>query len=242
VETRTTDKDLHWLYDDEAISPPPPAYARQPADFGEATPVEQGIPTTTPDVEQADAEAPPPEADLTYADAETQDGDYTEEVDGEVVENPPRLRGISIRWLVPIGIGALLIALTVLMVVLPIFQASATIIITPDKQTLSMEASISTQARQVLNKSLTLSQTVKTTGKAHQNASVSRGLITFYNALPSPQDIPQGTLITGEGGVERCHRSGRLHPRRSLIHQWASNSFSSHHHHRRGSQHPGRRH
>jgi len=172
VNQPTTDKDLQWLFDEEAIAPPP-------AETPEA-------PSSTPDAGQTDSEP--------------MEGDYSEEIDGEVVDAPTP-RGIPVKWLIPIGTGALLIALTVMVVILPIIQASATIIITPDRQSLEVSTTLSVQARKLFTRSLTLSQTVKTTGTAHQNASVASGYLTFYNSLPSPQTIPTGTMITGADGV-----------------------------------------
>src|SRR6266496_3048245 len=143
-------------------------------------------PISTPDVEQTDSEPI--------------DGSFSEEIEGEVVD-APKPRGVPIKWLIPIGVGALLIALTVLVVVLPIIQASATILITPDRQRVEVSTTLSIQARKLFTRSLTLAQTVKTTGTAHQNASAASGYLTFYNALPSPQTIPTGTMITGADGV-----------------------------------------
>ncbi len=143
-------------------------------------------PISTPDVEQTDSEPI--------------DGSFSEEIEGEVVD-APKPRGVPIKWLIPIGVGALLIALTVLVVVLPIIQASATILITPDRQRVEVSTTLSIQARKLFTRSLTLAQTVKTTGTAHQNASAASGYLTFYNALPSPQTIPAGTMITGADGV-----------------------------------------
>src|SRR6266516_2899704 len=138
-------------------------------------------PISTPDVEQTDSEPI--------------DGSFSEEIEGEVVD-APKPRGVPIKWLIPIGVGALLIALTVLVVVLPIIQASATILITPDRQRLDVSTTLSIQARKLFTRSLTLAQTVKTTGTAHQHASVATGYLTFYNSLPSPQTVPAGTMIT----------------------------------------------
>jgi hypothetical protein len=180
VNQPTTDKDLQWLFDEEEIAPPPAATPAAPCD--------------TPGLGQAANEP------VEGTDPEPLDGDYSEEIDGEVVDAPAP-RGIPIQWLIPIGIGALLIALTVLVVVLPIIQASATIIITPDRQSVAVSTMLSIQARKLFTKSLTLAQTVKTTGTAHQNASVATGYLTFYNSLPSPQTIPAGTMLTGADGV-----------------------------------------
>jgi hypothetical protein len=188
VDSRTTDKDLQWLLDDDAL------------------PVAQGIPAAIPERGQTSSkESLEPSEEPTepaYAESSGQptEGDFIEEIEGEVVD-APKPRGIPIKWLIPIGAGALLIALTVMVVVLPVIQASATVIITPDRQSLEVSTTLSIQARKLFIRSLTLSQTVKTTGSAHQNASVATGYLTFYNALPSPQTIPAGTLITGADGV-----------------------------------------
>src|SRR5260370_1175665 len=50
---------------------------------------------------------------------------------------------------------------------------------------------------------ITLSQakTVPTTGRGHEPAQAAHGLVTFYNALPAPQTIPAGELLTGADGV-----------------------------------------
>ncbi len=188
MDSRTTEKDLQWLLDDDAL------------------PVAQGIPPATPDRGQTSSKEPlePSEEPTERADAEGSgqpaEGDFIEEIEGEVVE-PPKPRGIPVKWLIPIGIGALLIALTVLVVVLPIIQASATILLTPDRQRLEVSTTFSIQARKLFTRSLTLSQTVKTTGTAHQNASVASGYLIFYNALPSPQIVAAGTMVTAADGV-----------------------------------------
>ena len=51
---------------------------------------------------------------------------------------------------------------------------------------------------------ITLSQakTVPATGTGHQQAQAAYGFITFYNALPTPQTIPAGEMLTGADGVE----------------------------------------
>jgi len=188
VNQPTTDKDLHWFFDEEGIASPSAETPEAPSD--------------TPGLGQADSK---PEEDT---DPEPLDGDYSEEIDGEVVD-APKPRGIPIKWLIPIGVGALLIALTVLVVVLPIIQASATIMIAPDRQRLDVSTTLSIQARKLFTRSLTLAQTVKTTGTAHQHASVATGYLTFYNSLPSPQTVPAGTMITAADPTTcatRCHQ------------------------------------
>src|SRR5260370_36863551 len=55
-----------------------------------------------------------------------------------------------------------------------------------------------------LLETVTLSQakTVPATGTGHQQAQAAHGFITFYNALPAPQTVPAGELLTGSDGVE----------------------------------------
>jgi uncharacterized protein YgiM (DUF1202 family) len=50
---------------------------------------------------------------------------------------------------------------------------------------------------------ITLSQakTAPATGIGHEPAQAAHGLVTFYNALPTPQTIPAGELLTGADGV-----------------------------------------
>jgi hypothetical protein len=55
-----------------------------------------------------------------------------------------------------------------------------------------------------LLETITLSQakTVPATGTGHEPAQAAQGFLTFYNALPAPQTIPAGELLTGADGVE----------------------------------------
>lgn len=50
--------------------------------------------------------------------------------------------------------------------------------------------------------SMTRSQIVPTTGRAHVPASQARGQVTFYNSLTQPQVIDAGTLLIGSDGQE----------------------------------------
>ncbi len=52
--------------------------------------------------------------------------------------------------------------------------------------------------------SITMSQTqtVSTTGIAHQNAKLAHGFITFYNAAPYVQTVNAGTLLVGTDGIQ----------------------------------------
>src|SRR6266566_4946515 len=98
--------------------------------------------------------------------------------------------------------------------VLPLLAPSATVTIIPTSMQIAMTRAVtvvSTNAnatqQQVpgrLLETIMLGQakTVPATGTGHQQAQAAHGFITFYNALPAPQMIPAGELLTGAGGVE----------------------------------------
>src|SRR5450755_3593966 len=140
-------------------------------------------------------------SDSQQSEEPVSEGDFSELIEGEVIENPPKPHGISLRWLIPIGLVSLALALVGVLVIAPLFAESATIIITPDKQTVTAKGDITLAARTVLNKTFTLSEQVKTTGTGHQPATQAHGWVTFYNSLQSPQDIPAGTLLIGTDGT-----------------------------------------
>jgi hypothetical protein len=129
------------------------------------------------------------------------EGEFTEPIEGEVIENPPRPKGISLKWLIPVGLASLAVALVGVLVIVPLFAQSATIIITPDRQAVTITATMDTPARTLFTKSLTLSQQVDTTGKAYRPASVATGTVVFYNSLLSPQTVPAGTMLIGADGI-----------------------------------------
>jgi hypothetical protein len=129
------------------------------------------------------------------------DGEFIEPIEGEVIENPAKPKGIAIKWLIPIGLVSLALALIGVLVIAPLFAESATIIITPETQTITAKGEITLTAKTLVSRIITLSEQVKTTGVAHQAATQAHGWVTFYNALQSPQDIPPGTLLVGADGA-----------------------------------------
>jgi hypothetical protein len=129
------------------------------------------------------------------------DGEFAELIEGEVIENPPKPRGIPIKWLIPIGLASLTLALVGVLVIAPLFAESATISITPDVQTITATGDVTLPARMLVHKTITLAEQVKTTGIAHQAATQAHGWVTFYNAMQTPQTVPAGTLLVGADGT-----------------------------------------
>ena len=129
------------------------------------------------------------------------DGEFAELIEGEVIENPPKPNGVPIKWLIPVGLVSLALALVGVLVIAPLFAESATISITPDVQTVTATGDITLPARTLVSKTITLSEQVKTTGTAHQAAIQAHGWVTFYNALQTPQTVLAGTLLIGADGA-----------------------------------------
>jgi Baseplate J-like protein len=129
------------------------------------------------------------------------DGEFAELIEGEVIENPPKPKGVPIKWFIPIGLVSLALALVGVLVIAPLFVESATIMVTPDVQTVTATGDITLPARMLVHKTITLAEQVKTTGTAHQAATQAHGWVTLYNALQSPQTIPAGTLFVGADGI-----------------------------------------
>jgi hypothetical protein len=152
---------------------------------------------------QDDELPPPPETtDTLKVSEEPPSPEQVDElIEGEVIDNPPEQPGLPVWWLLPIGLCALAIATIVVVWILPLMKESASVIITPDRQTLTTTTVIDVPTRQLFTKTITLSQRVNTTGKAHQNATVAHGYVVFYNSLPSPQTVPAGTMLIGTDGV-----------------------------------------
>lgn len=129
------------------------------------------------------------------------DAQFAEPVEGEVLFDPPKPRGIAIKWLLPIVAIAVLAAILTDLVVLPLFTQSATITITPERETVTTSGDVTIPATLLVHKVTVLSEQVATTGTAHQPATAAHGQVTFYNALQSPQTIPAGTMLTSATGT-----------------------------------------
>src|SRR5258708_677551 len=103
----------------------------------------------------------------------------------------------------------LLSAATLLLILAP----SATVMIIPDSaqitatRTVTVVPSNANVAQQQIPgrplATITLSQakTVPATGTGYQQAQPPHGLLTSYNALPAPQTIPAGEMLTGADGI-----------------------------------------
>jgi hypothetical protein len=95
---------------------------------------------------------------------------------------------------------------------LPLMTPTTTITIVPTSKQVQIIQSIqivtgTPQAGRIAGRelsSITLSQTqtVATTGTAHQEATAAQGTITFYNAASTVQTIATGTMITGANGIQ----------------------------------------
>ncbi len=163
-------------------------------------------------------EPEPPVVESTLADTsygeEAQAAPVEQETTGEPALPPLPLKP---RRAFPLVVGALCVlvagllsAATLLILLAPL----ATVTIIPNSAqiiTTRMVTIVPTNAnaaqQQVAGRlldTLTLSQakTVPATGTGHQQAQAAHGLVTFYNALPVPQTIPAGELLTGADGVE----------------------------------------
>ncbi len=118
-----------------------------------------------------------------------------------------------VLW-IGIGASATLALLAILLLVSPlILAAPVTVTIIPVSRTITTLMQLSLSAgdhpapgslagRALPMLSLTESLTVPTTGIGHQPAEPGYGLVTFYNAAPTTQTIPAGTLLTGKDGTQ----------------------------------------
>jgi len=146
-----------------------------------------------------------------------QDGNQGEpsQVTQETTEKGTRARRRLYPFPLVLAVLCVLLAgILCVVYVLPLLALSATVTIIPTSTQTAMTRTVtivSTNAnatqQQVpgrLLDTITLSQakTVPATGTGHQQAQAASGFITFYNALPTPQMIPAGELLTGADGVE----------------------------------------
>jgi hypothetical protein len=168
----------------------------------------------------------PPSIEGTVAGAspdEQQDAPHIDEPEpGEEIENttpippvaPQRRRHLHPLILAGIGAALLLLIGGSVWYLLPVLAPTATVTIVPVSKAITATGTLtvttgSASAAQheipgrVLS-TITMSQaaSVPTTGTGHQDAQAAYGKVTFYNALPAPQVIPAGTLLTGNDGVE----------------------------------------
>ncbi len=146
-----------------------------------------------------------------------QEGNQGEPPQGtqETTEKSTRARMLLHPFPLVLAVLCVLLAGAVCVVyVLPLLAPSATVTIIPISTQIATTRTVtivSTNAnaaqQQIPGRTLamiTLSQakTVPATGTGHQQAQAADGFITFYNALPTPQTIPAGEMLTGADGVE----------------------------------------
>jgi hypothetical protein len=106
-------------------------------------------------------------------------------------------------------VAGLLSAATLLIILAPsatvtIIPASAQITMARTITVVSAHANVAQQqipGRPLETITLSQAKTVSATGTGHQQAQAAHGLVTFYNALPAPQTIPAGEMLTGADGV-----------------------------------------
>ncbi len=163
-------------------------------------------------------EPEPPTVESTLADTCDEQEAQTAPLEQETTEEPalPPLPRKPRRRALPFVVGALcvltaglLTAAALLMLLAPsatvtIIPASAQITMTRTITVISAHAAVAQQqipGRPLETITLSQAKTVPTTGIGHQEAQAAHGLVTFYNALPAPQTIPAGELLTGADGV-----------------------------------------
>jgi hypothetical protein len=163
-------------------------------------------------------EPEPSTVESTLADTSNEQRTQAAPAEQETTEPPlPPLPLKPRRYALPFLIGALCLLLVVALgitTLLLVFAPSATVTIIPTSTqfaTIRTVTIVSTKANAAqqqipgrLLEMITLSQakTVPATGTGHQQAQPAHGFITFYNALPTPQTIPAGELLTGVDRVE----------------------------------------
>ncbi len=163
-------------------------------------------------------EPEPPAVESTLADASDEQETQTAPVEQETTEEPafPSLPLKPRRRALPFIVGALCVlgagllsAATLLLILAP--SATVTIIPTSAQITATRTITVVSAHANILQQqipgrpleTITLSQakTVPATGTGQQQAKAAHGLVTFYNALPAPQTIPAGEMLTGADGV-----------------------------------------
>jgi Baseplate J-like protein len=77
----------------------------------------------------------------------------------------------------------------------------ATVTIVPKSQPVTLTGTLQL-GRLLPPMTLSQSQTTTTTGHGHQDARAATGTVTFYNGLFTQQTVAQGSVYTGQDGVE----------------------------------------
>src|SRR6266567_2285070 len=113
-------------------------------------------------------------------------------------------KGSKRQWFQFLALAVASITLTVIivLVIMPLFQPVATVTIIPSVTTITTTSTIQVQGRTLSTLTLTQVRTDQTTGTGHQEAQTGHGAVTFYNAAPTVQTVPVGTLLTGQDGTQ----------------------------------------
>jgi hypothetical protein len=129
-----------------------------------------------------------------------------------VVTSPPRRQQFPLVLLL-VCLALLLVLLAGSMLVLiPLLTPTASVTIIPVSRQISVTTTILVNAgsapngqladRALASVTMLQQESIPTTGTAHLDAKAGYGTIAFYNAAPSIQLIPAGTLLTGSDGVQ----------------------------------------
>lgn len=133
------------------------------------------------------------------------------------VRSPHRRRRPPYLALFALGVCMGSVLVLVVYLVFPFVGPSATVTIVPVSKQVRMSTTITIvtsgaagadpaqgQVPGRVLSSVTMSQQVSTptTGVAHQEAQVARGLVTFYNGALYSQVVTAGTLLTGADGIQ----------------------------------------
>ncbi len=126
---------------------------------------------------------------------------------------PACLRRMHLLPLLPGVFCFLTICVLIVLSLLPVLTATATITIIPISKQITTTSTLTvvpgqangTQqlaGREVTPVTMSQARTVPTTGRGHQDARSAHGTVTFYNAAPAMQTVTAGTLLTGTDSVQ----------------------------------------
>ena len=130
--------------------------------------------------------------------------DEEEEPAAPVIESQPASRAVP-RSLPPFVLFLLLLCLFLLgdladNQLIALMTPTVTIAITPEVHTVRLH-STATLGKLLSPITLSQSETVPATGHGHQDAKAATGTLTFYNGLATVQQVPAGTVVTGQDGT-----------------------------------------
>jgi len=104
-------------------------------------------------------------------------------------------RRLFLLW--PLSLFVTIATLTagIMLLILPLFSPTATIIIVPRTLSFATLAHIPVQGRMLPAITVSQAQTVSATGKGHENAQQATGVLTFFNGSFASQTIAAGTTF-----------------------------------------------